>query len=144
MVGKSGRNSFAILCVTLILLAGCANAGRLNARLNNYHATATNEPIDSPGNDREMVKLMCKMEPLTAERDIQAVLNVALLCDATDNKASSVARELLVKYRTWALPIVQRRLQSDLNPNEVRYLLAQMGEKSYLNPEPETLPDAKQ
>ena len=91
-----------------------------------------------------MVKLMCKMEPLASERDIQAVLNVALLYDAIDNKASSVARELLVKYRTWALPIVHRRLQSDLNPNEVRYLLAQMGEKSYLNPEPETLPDAKQ
>lgn len=115
-----------IVGIVAIVLSSCSDADRLRARLNSYLSTG-GEPIDSTENDQSMVKLMHKMEPLTAEEDIEAVLDVALYYDATDNEASSLARQLLIKYKSSTLPTVRSRLDSALNPEHVRWLLKDMG-----------------
>jgi hypothetical protein len=76
-----------------------------------------------------MVRLMYGMEPLTAEGDIEAVLDIYLDYDATDNRAAAVAEELLVQYRAFGRPLASRRLSSARNPDDVRRLLHKMDDR---------------
>ena len=142
-VGKRKSDLTLIELVVIVAVAACSafllsarfsNAGRLKAHLKSYLHSATNEPIDSHDNDQVMVRIMRGMDPLTSDRDIEAVLDILLDYDATDNQASGVAEELLAKYKDATLTHVRRRDKLLHDPEHYRcsrlhYLLARMGEK---------------
>lgn len=149
-VGKRRSDLTLIELVVIVAVAACgafllsarfSNAGRLEAHLKSYLRSATNEPIDSHDNDQAMVRIMRGMEPLTSDREIEAVLDILLDYDATDNQASGVAEDLLAKHKNATLTHVRQRDKLLHDPEHYRcsrlhYLLTRMGEEPANTSEP--------
>ena len=96
----------------------------IHEALDRYTAGSMHDPIDTPENEARIVGLLSKLVPLEGEAEIDAVLNVFLSYDATDNAASTRAREMLVDCGAAALPLVRARLATSQTPDEINALIA--------------------
>ena len=128
------NNIFASTFCFLILVGGCAgkkppapNAKVLELRraLYVYMIGTGHEPVDTNmlQNNARILALLKDIDPLDSPQKINVALDVFEYYDATDNLASSYAREMLVRDSRWTLPFVRARIKSALNPADMRSLI---------------------
>jgi hypothetical protein len=81
------------------------------------------EPTDSAQNNARILALLKDIEPLDSPEKINVALDVFEYYDATDNVASSCAREMLVRYGRHTLPFARLRMKSALNRANMKNLI---------------------
>jgi len=129
------NNAFASTFCFLILVGGCTNKQppasnakilELRRALYTYMIGPGHETVDTPQNNARILALLKDIDPLDSPEKINVALDVFEYYDATDNLASSYAREMLVRYDRWTLPFVRARMKSALSPADMSNLIKEI------------------